>query len=52
VTNTFRDGMPAQSVWDTTVLPPGDYTLRIHAADVRGNEALANRDLRVTVKNW
>ena len=25
---------------------PGPYTLRIHAADVRGNEALANRDLR------
>jgi len=29
---------------------PGPYTLRIHAADVRGNQALANRDLRVLVE--
>ena len=28
------------------------YTLRVRAADVRGNQALANRDLRVTVENW
>ncbi len=35
--------------WDTGELPPGDYTLRIIAADMRGNVASANRDLAVTV---
>jgi sugar lactone lactonase YvrE len=49
VTTTFRDGLAAAGVWDTTLLAPGNYTLRIHAADVRGNEALANRDVPVTV---
>jgi sugar lactone lactonase YvrE len=50
VTNRFRDGVAAAGVWDTTAMPPGDYTLRIHAADIRGNEAIANRDLRVTIE--
>jgi sugar lactone lactonase YvrE len=50
VTNIFRDGLAAAGVWDTTAMPPGDYTLRIHAADIRGNEATANRDLRVTIE--
>jgi len=50
VTNTFRDGVAAPGVWDSRVLVPGPYTLRIHAADVRGNQALANRDLRVLVE--
>jgi hypothetical protein len=35
--------------WDTGELPPGDYTLRIFAADMRGNVASANRDVAVTV---
>jgi hypothetical protein len=50
VTNTFRDGVAASGVWDTTALTPGNYTLRIHAGDVRGNQAVANRDLRVTIE--
>jgi hypothetical protein len=41
----------AAGVWDTRDLPPGPYTLRIHAADVRGNEAVANRDVPVMVEN-
>jgi hypothetical protein len=49
VTNTFRDGVAAQGFWDTTLLPPGDYTLRAWAADIRGNVATANRDLPVVV---
>jgi hypothetical protein len=49
VSNTLRDGVAAEGFWDTTALPPGDYTLRIHAADVQGNTAAANRDLPVTV---
>ena len=51
VTNAFRDGVAAAGVWDSSLVPPGPYTLRILAADVRGNQALANRDLRVTVES-
>jgi hypothetical protein len=49
VTNTFRDGVAASGLWDTTELPPGEYTLRVHVSDINGNQALANRDVRVTV---
>jgi sugar lactone lactonase YvrE len=49
VTNTFRNGVGAEGVWDTTQLPPGDYTVRVYAADIRGNMAVANRDLPVRV---
>jgi hypothetical protein len=50
VTNTFRDGVAGEGVWDTNTLTPGNYTLRIRAADVRGNEAIANRDVPVTIE--
>jgi hypothetical protein len=50
VTNTLRDGVAARGVWDTTLLAPGDYILRIWAADINGNVATANRDLAVTVQ--
>ena len=49
VTNTVRDGRAERGAWDTAELPPGDYTLRIHASDFSGNEAADNRDLPVTV---
>jgi hypothetical protein len=49
VTNTLGEGVATPGVWDTTQLPPGDYTLRILAADTRGNLASANRDVAVTV---
>jgi DNA-binding beta-propeller fold protein YncE len=50
VTNTLRDGVAARGVWDTTELPPGDYVLRIWAADIEGNVATANRDLPVSIQ--
>ena len=50
VTNRLHDGVAAAGTWDTTALPPGNYTLRIHAADTRGNAAVANRDLPVTIE--
>jgi hypothetical protein len=50
VTNTLRDGVAARGFWDADQLPPGDYVLRIWAADVNGNVATANRDLPVTVQ--
>lgn len=49
VTSELRDGVAADGLFDTTQLPPGDYTLRILAADIAGNEALANRDLPITI---
>ena len=49
VTSTLRDGAAEDGVLDLTVLPPGDYTLRIVAADIAGNEAVRNRDLPFTV---
>jgi hypothetical protein len=49
VTNTLHEGIAMSGAWDTSALPTGDYTLRILAADVSGNEATTNRDLPVTV---
>lgn len=49
VTNTLHEGVAAMGLWDTELLPPGVYTLRILAADASGNQALANRDLPVVI---
>jgi len=49
VTSTLRSGVASRGVWDTSELPPGDYTLRILASDLHGNEALRNRDVRITI---
>ena len=50
VTNVVRDGRAEQSAWDTSQLAPGDYILRILAADFSGNEAQAGRDVLLTVR--
>lgn len=52
VTNRLDAGMTTPDAWDTAELPPGDYTLRIHAADIAGNVAVARRDVPVTVVGW
>jgi hypothetical protein len=49
VTNTVRDGVARQGSWNPAGLAPGDYTIRIFAADYAGNVALAGRDLAITV---
>ena len=49
MTNTFHDGIAGEGFWDTTALAPGKYVIRVHARDIFGNEAKANRDLAVTV---
>jgi hypothetical protein len=49
VTTTFRGGVAVEGVWDTTRLEPGDYVLRVLAADIRGNVATANRDVPVRI---
>lgn len=50
VTNIVRDGHAEIGTWDTSQLPPGDYILRIIAADYSGNEAHENRDLLLTIR--
>jgi hypothetical protein len=49
VTNTFRNGVASPGWWDTSTLAPGDYLLRIWAADISGNVATAKRDVPVTI---
>jgi sugar lactone lactonase YvrE len=50
VTNRVRDGVAETAGWRPTGLAPGDYTVRILAADYAGNEAVAGRDLKITVR--
>ncbi|MDQ1923886.1 SMP-30/gluconolactonase/LRE family protein [Massilia pseudoviolaceinigra] len=50
VTNTVRDGVAKTGGWDPAALAPGDYLIRIFAADYVGNEALNGRDLPITVE--
>jgi hypothetical protein len=49
VTNIVRGERAASGVWRTSELPPGDYLLRIMALDYAGNEAVAGRDLPITI---
>jgi sugar lactone lactonase YvrE len=50
VTSTLRDGVAADGVLDTATLSPGEYVLRILAADASGNITVANRDVPITVR--
>ena len=50
VTNVVRDGRATQGRWDAGALPPGDYTLRIIAADLAGNEATTGRDVLIRIE--
>ncbi|NIA00843.1 gluconolaconase [Massilia sp. CCM 8734] len=50
VTNTVRDGVAKTGGWDPAALAPGDYLIRIFAADYVGNEAQSGRDLPITVE--
>ncbi|WP_229506068.1 NHL repeat-containing protein [Massilia genomosp. 1] len=50
VTNTVRDGVAKTGGWDPAALAPGDYLIRIFAADYVGNQAQSGRDLPITVE--
>jgi sugar lactone lactonase YvrE len=50
LTNTLRDGRVEAGAWDSGALPPGDYILRVLAADYHGNEAVRGRDLPITIE--
>ncbi|HXQ71101.1 MAG TPA: NHL repeat-containing protein [Pyrinomonadaceae bacterium] len=50
VTNVVSHGQATAGLWDTSQVPPGDYTLRIIAADYSGNEAQDGRDLLIAIR--
>lgn len=50
VTNVVRGGQARASFCDTTTLPPGQYTLRVFAADFFGNQAQQDVPLTVAAK--
>jgi len=50
VNNTLRDGQVAPGAWRVGELAPGDYILRIYAADYVGQVAVEGRDLAVRVE--
>lgn len=50
VSNAVRDGHASNVGWHAADLVPGDYIIRILAADFAGNEALSGRDLPVTLQ--
>jgi DNA-binding beta-propeller fold protein YncE len=49
-TNTVRGGRAEAGSWNPASLPPGDYIIRILAADYAGNTATENRDLPISVR--
>jgi sugar lactone lactonase YvrE len=50
VTNVVRDGAAKSGSWNPAALAPGDYVVRIYAADFAGNVAVAGRDLAVRIE--
>jgi hypothetical protein len=50
VNNTLHDGVALPGTWNVDGLAPGDYVLRIYAADFAGQAALEGRDLPITVE--
>jgi DNA-binding beta-propeller fold protein YncE len=50
VTNRVRGGAAETGAWRPAGLAPGDYTVRIFAADYAGNIAVDGRDLPITVR--
>jgi sugar lactone lactonase YvrE len=50
VNNTLQDGVALPGTWKVDGLAPGDYVLRIYAADFAGQVATEGRDLPITVE--
>ncbi|MCS0614588.1 gluconolaconase [Massilia kyonggiensis] len=50
VNNTLHDGLALPGTWKVDSLEPGDYVLRIYAADFAGQVAQEGRDLPITVE--
>ncbi|MFP5391546.1 MAG: gluconolaconase [Gammaproteobacteria bacterium] len=49
-TNLVRDGRAEPGSLDPAQLAPGDYLIRVLAADYMGNTAMSGRDLPITVE--
>jgi sugar lactone lactonase YvrE len=50
VSNVVRHGRAERGGWNPAGLAPGDYVVRVYAADWAGNVAAAGRDLAVTIR--
>jgi hypothetical protein len=50
VNNKLMKGQAMPGSWKVGSLAPGDYTLRIYAADYAGKVAMEGRDLAFTVE--
>jgi sugar lactone lactonase YvrE len=50
VTNVVRHGRVSPGGWNPVDLAPGNYTIRIHAADRAGNVASTGHDLPITIR--
>ncbi|MET0982292.1 MAG: NHL repeat-containing protein [Telluria sp.] len=50
VNNRLQDGQAVPGSWKVGALAPGDYILRIYAADYAGQVAIEGRDLPITVE--
>jgi sugar lactone lactonase YvrE len=50
VNNTLQGGRVAPGAWRVGALAPGDYILRIYAADYAGQVAVEGRDLAIRVE--
>jgi hypothetical protein len=50
VNNTLQGGLALAGSWKMGELAPGDYLLRIYAADYAGQVAVTGRDLAITVE--
>jgi sugar lactone lactonase YvrE len=48
--NRLAEGRVTPGAWDVSSLEPGNYTLRIFAADYAGNVATEGRDLAIAVE--
>jgi hypothetical protein len=49
INNTLLNGKASPGSWRVDALAPGDYTLRIYAADYAGSVATEGRDLPLTI---
>jgi hypothetical protein len=50
VNNRLLDGQAMPGAWKVDELAPGDYVLRIYAADFEGMAAIEGRDLALTIE--
>jgi hypothetical protein len=50
INNTLKDGVAAAGSWNVAALAPGNYILRIHAADFGGLAAQNGRDLPLAIE--